>query len=132
MTRKTHIYGVGTAKSGTHSIAAMFDDRLHTAHEAESEELIDIILAATDGHVGDVKLDRYLLERDRRLRLDIDSSQLNVYVLGRLVVLFPSAKFILTIRNPYSWLDSFINHQLALGASERWMRLRDYRFRPDR
>jgi hypothetical protein len=53
-------------------------------------------------------------------------------LLSKLVSLFPDAKFILTIRDPYSWLDSFINHQLARGCSDKWLKLRNYRFRPDK
>lgn len=128
--RKTHIYVTGTAKSGTHSIEAMFGNTLRSDHEAESDKVIDIVLAAA-GQVDGSEFDRYLLKRDRRLWLDIDSSQLNFFLISRLVKLFPDAKFILTIRNPYSWLDSFINHQLARGGSEKWIKLRDLRFRPD-
>ncbi|WP_432472125.1 sulfotransferase [Amphritea sp. HPY] len=130
-TRKSHIYCIGTAKSGTHSIEALFGDELHSDHEPESDKVINMILAKAAGHISDAELGAYLLKRDRRLSLDIDSSQLNFFLLRKLVELFPDAKFILTIRNPYSWLDSFVNHQLARGGSEKWMKLRDLRFRPD-
>lgn len=129
--RKTHIYGTGTAKSGTHSIGAILDNQLYAAHEPEGQEVIDIILTVAAGHVDDSELGRYLLKRDRRLWLDIDSSQLNFFILSKLVELFPDAKFILTIRDPYSWLDSFVNHQLAREGSDKWVKLRDLRFRPD-
>ena len=43
--------------------------------------------------------------------------------------LFSHAKFILTIRDPYSWLESFFNHQLGRQVSDRWSRLRELRFR---
>jgi hypothetical protein len=129
--RKAHIYCTGTAKSGTHSIEALFGSQLRSAHEPESEKVIDIILDIATGRVDDAELGRYLLKRDRRLWLDIDSSQLNFFLLSKLVELFPDAKFILTIRDPYSWLDSFVNHQLARKASDKWFKLRDLRFRPD-
>lgn len=130
--RKAHVYCIGTAKSGTHSIAAMFDDRLRCAHEPESDEVIDLILDIDAGLIEDEELDRYLLKRDRRLWLDIDSSQLNFFFIRKLVALFPDAKFVLTIRDPYSWLDSFMDHQLARGGSDKWVELRNYRFRPDK
>lgn len=129
--RKAHLYCVGTAKSGTHSIAAVFGNQLKSAHEPESEKIIDIILDLAAGCIDEQELRRYVLKRDRKLWLDVDSSQLNYFLLDKLVELFPAAKFILTIRNPYTWLDSFINHQLSHESSENWDRLRDFRFRPD-
>lgn len=130
--RQAHFYCVGTAKSGTHSIAAIFGGQLRVAHEPECEQVIDVILAHAAGRIDRKKLRRYVLERNRRLWLDVDSSQLNVFFLDILVELFPDARFVLAIRNPYSWLDSFINHQLARGGSRKWVQMRDFRFRPDR
>ena len=129
--RKTHLYCVGTAKSGTHSIAAIFGNQLRSAHEPESEEVIDTILNIAAGKINTQEIHQYILKRDQRLWLEIDSSQLNFFLLNELVNLFPKAKFILTIRHPYPWLDSFINHQLARGGSSKWQQLRDLRFRPD-
>ena len=129
--RKTHIYCIGAAKSWTHSIAAMFDDQLRCAHEPESDQVIDLILDVDAGRVDEAELGRFLLKRDRRLWLDIDSSQLNFFFIRKLTALFPEAKFVLTIRDPYSWLDSFMNHQLARGGSDTWVRLRNYRLRPE-
>jgi hypothetical protein len=40
----------------------------------------------------------------------MDSSHLNYPLLEFLVTEFPDAKFILTIRDCYSWLDSLLNH----------------------
>ena len=102
-----------------------------SAHEPESDETIDVILAHAAGRMNDSEVDHYLLLRDRRLSLELDSSQLNIFLLHKLVQLFPTAKFILTIRDPYTWLDSFINHQLTHRASDQWLALRDFRFRPD-
>lgn len=129
--RKTHIYCTGTAKSGTHSIVALLSNQLRSAVEPESDKLIDLVFDIATGHIDDTELSSYLLKRDRRLWLEVDSSQLNFFFLSKLVELFPDAKFILTIRDPYSWLDSFINHQLARGGSDKWIKLRNFRFRPD-
>ncbi len=129
--RKAHLYCVGTAKSGTNSINAIFRDQLRSAHEPESDKVIDIILDRAAGRIDDDELRSYVHKRNRRLWLDVDSSQLNFFLLDKLVEAFSDAKFILTIRNPYAWLDSFVNHQLARGNSDKWTKLRDFRFRPD-
>ena len=129
--RQAQLYCIGTAKSGTHSMDALLSSHLRSGHEPESDEIIDVILANAAGRMDDSEVDYYLLLRDRRLSLELDSSQLNIFLLHKLVQLFPNAKFILTIRDPYSWLDSFINHQLTHSASDKWIAFRDFRFRPD-
>jgi hypothetical protein len=127
--RRTRLYGVGAAKSGTKSIADCFRKGLRSEHEAESEQTIDAILAVARGQLSRAKLRDWVLERDRRLALEVDSSQLNYFILDELLALFPDARFVLTIRDPYSWLDSFINHQLNRPTTIRWRHLRDLRFR---
>lgn len=129
--RKAHLYCVGTAKSGTSSIGTLFEDRLRSRHEPEPEQTTEIILKREEGAVTDRQLRRYLLNRDRRLWLEIDSSQRNFFFLDELVDLFPGARFILTLRDPYSWLDSFLNHQLGRDAPHKWPLLRDLRFQQD-
>lgn len=129
--RRAHLYCVGTAKSGTHSITALFDGSLRSSHEVESELVMDVIFDIAEGKMTRDELTRFVRKRDTRLWLDVDSSQLNYFLLNILVEAFKDAKFILTIRDCYSWLDSFINHQLSRGASENWKRLRDLRFRSD-
>lgn len=127
--RRTRLYCVGTAKSGTSSIGACLRNGVRSAHEPESEQTIDAILAVSNGDMSRKALREFLIERDQRLGLEVDSSQLNYFVLDELIALFPDALFILTIRDPYSWLDSFINHQLGRAASRRWVHLRELRFR---
>ena len=131
MSPSTHLFCVGTAKSGTHSIASLFEDHLRTLHEAESELVITSILDFIDGRINREQLVLLVRDRDKRLRLEVDSSQLNYFLLDILLQEFADAKFILTIRDCYSWIDSFINHQLAYKSLTIWDRLRDLRFRPD-
>lgn len=128
--RQAQLYCVGTAKSGTHSVGEMFSPPVRAAHEPDTENTIAAILASRGGYQTRGSLCRFLAARDRRLWLDVDSSQLNYFFLEELLTLFPKARFLLTIRDPYSWLDSFVNHQLARACSEPWRRIRDLRFRP--
>ena len=62
---------------------------------------------------------RELRRRDRRLRLEVDSfNQLSVFV-QEFVDQFPQAKFLLTAREPRSWLRSIINQHLNVDVSNR-------------
>jgi len=126
--RKSCLYCVGAAKTGTHSVSAMFDKKVRTQHEAEFEEVIQKILQLLSGKVEEQSIKEYLQQRNKRLNLEIDSSQLNFFFLDHLLKEFSDARFLLTIRDCYSWLDSFINDSLRRTTSENWINLRKARF----
>jgi len=128
--RRAQIYCVGIAKSGTHSIADLFGDQVRANHEPDGHEVIGWIIDNAQGRLSDPEFETRIKRRDRRLRLEVDSSQLNAHFIEILVRAFPHAKFILTIRDPYSWLDSIINHSLSDSTPPAWKRMRDFRFRP--
>jgi len=127
--RRFHAYGVGTAKSGTSSLAAMFSEHYRSAHEPDPQPLF--------AHAAAIVRDDWatatfpVRRRDRKLRLEMDSSQLNFIVLTELVREFPDAKFVLTMRDCFGWLDSFVNHQLSHPVDASWRQFRELRFRAD-
>ncbi|MGB7406785.1 MAG: sulfotransferase [Pacificimonas sp.] len=133
--RGAPIFGIGAAKTGTHSLAAMFSDRVATMHEADAEARIEQILARDTG--ANPKAARSeildLLRRgDRRRRLKIDASQVNIYLLDELEELFPDARYVMTVRPARTWLRSIIDDSLRRDVSPMWHRFRDYRFaRPE-
>lgn len=122
------VYGVGTAKSGTHSIAGLFETNYRTCHEADHENLIELILQKASGAASRDRLLREISERDRRLGLSVDVSQLNAFILTELLTLSPESRFILTIRDCFSWLRSYLDHQLRFLVAPEWLRLRFLRF----
>lgn len=130
--RRFHVYCVGTAKSGTHSIADLFRISYRAAHEVEAEELINTLLDTWKSPMNEETLIKHIRARDETLYLELDSSQLNYFLIDILIKEFPDTKFILTIRDCYSWLDSFINHQLARPCPPNWLRMRDFRFKHSR
>lgn len=110
--RKFHAYCLGTPKSGTVSLGELFKTGYRSAHEPEVRFLTYKIMAWQQGKLGKDELLSYLRHRDSRMQLEMDSSYLNFEVAGELAQAFPQARFILTIRDCLSWLDSFINFQL--------------------
>jgi hypothetical protein len=126
--RTFHAYGLGSAKSGTHSIAAIFAPSYRARHEPQHHPMIHNLLERWQGRMSDRNAIRFLRRRDRALNLEMDSSQLNGSFADLLPQLFPEARFILTIRNCYHFLESVIDHQLARKASESWLRMREARF----
>jgi Sulfotransferase domain len=110
--RRTRLYCVGTAKSGTHSVVGMFSRNVRARHEPEALELIDKIADHHNGRINELEWTEWLRARDRRLALEVDSSHLNLDLLDFLLHEFPDARFLLTIRDCYSWLNSMFNQSL--------------------
>ena len=73
---------------------------------------------------------RWLLRRDRLHQLELESSSLITDLAPRLAALFPEAKFIFPMRDPFTWLDSVFNQWLALQRGpgnlfwRKWARIR--------
>ena len=131
--RRFHAFCIGTAKSGTHSIASMFNKFYKSAHEPDSHFMVGVILRKAMGLFSQRELSLFVKKRDERLQLEMEASNLNYYVLDDLLREFPEAKHVLTIRDCYSWLASAINHHLnGLKDAEHWHLYRDLRYKaPD-
>ena len=110
--RRTRLYCVGTGKSGTHSIASMFSKGVRAGHEPEAVPLMEVFVAWKSGRIDEAEFTQWLRDRDRRLALEIDSSTLNRDILDVLIREFADARFVLTIRDCYSWCNSHLNHAM--------------------
>ena len=126
--RRFHAYCVGSVKSGTHSIAAMFGANYRAAHEPESAEFIETILSASQGTLTESECRQFLIQRDLRLWLELEASHLLGYLLPEVLAAFPDARYILTIRDCYSWLDSYINQLVYRNPGTHWQRFSEWRY----
>lgn len=126
--RRFRAHCVGAPKSGTHSIAAVFR-HYRAAHEPDSSRFLAELLRYLGGAIGPSAMRRILRARDQQWRLEMESAHFNVYVVDLLAELFPEARFLLPVRDCYSWIDSFINHQLSrpIVPGSPWARYRDAR-----
>jgi hypothetical protein len=109
--RRIHAYCVGTPKSGTTTVGAMFEEHYYAEHEPALEEALEKIFAQAEGRLSAQQMSAYVSERDRRLWLEMDASNLNYYFIDDLVK-FADARFILTIRDCYTWTESQFNQIL--------------------
>jgi hypothetical protein len=124
---KFKAYSVGLPKTGTASLYFLFRD-YRTYHEPEDRFLIYKLLAVEQGKITRKELTQSIKKRDRRLQLEMDSAWINGYIVDILAEEFKEAKFILGIRDCYSWLDSFINHNLFIAKREqKWSRWQHWR-----
>lgn len=113
---RLRVYCIGAPKTGTTTLARLFQPQFRATHEAEASLMLAKLLQYMNTQDSGPLL-RYLRHRDRRLGLEMDSSHLYYPILKLLVAEFADAKFILTIRDCYSWLDSLLNHHAALYAA---------------
>lgn len=106
MKQKRRVFCIGAPKTGTHSIAAMFEDTVLAAHEPEPDYAISLILEYWSGKITKANFHDAVRQRVERLNLTIDSSTINLFLLEPLVQDFSNSYFILTIRDCYTWLNS--------------------------
>jgi hypothetical protein len=127
-TRRARLYCVGMGKSGTHSIFGMFSKNVRAGHEVQAEALLDKIFDWQDGRISEAEITAWLRARDRKLALEVDSAGLNYWILDLLLREFPDARFVLSIRDCYSWFNSIVNHWLRFpDLDPRWVRLQNFR-----
>lgn len=127
---RPRLYGIGPGKTGTNVLASMFTG-LAAAHEAEAAAVIGAVLGYEAGRIDWRCLRDFIAERDRRLGLAVDVSNLNIFLVDILVGMAPDAAFVLTVRDPYSWLDSILNHYLRRPPTDVWRDFAEHRFAPE-
>jgi hypothetical protein len=106
--RQFHVYNVGIPKTGTTSIASLFR-QYKTGHEFMFGETVEHIIAYYHKKIAAETFRKYIRFRDCEGKLEMDSSSFNHYYLDILEEEFPDAKFIFTIRDCYSWMNSYLN-----------------------
>jgi hypothetical protein len=126
--RAFHAYGVGMEKTGTHSIAGVLSRSFRSDHEPRFVSLIRQ-LVSPDGSWSPVP-QPVLRRRDKRLWLEMEACWLHVFNVPNLVEAFPEARFILTVRDCYSWLDSLTSHVLARDVGPHWRRAQQAYYQP--
>jgi hypothetical protein len=110
--RQTRLYCVGAPRTGTHSIAAIFDHSIRSRHEPGFRAATKKVLAHHRGLFSFDELRRFVRSRDARMNLDVDSSHVNAFLIDAILAEFEDARFVLTIRDCYSWTDSAMNHTM--------------------
>jgi hypothetical protein len=110
--RELQAFSIGTPKSGTTSVAGLFNKHYRSSHEPERIELIHVIHSHFNGKMTDDAYVRWLVERDKRIWLDIESNCFLGYRPDLLYKAYPQASYLLSIREPISWLDSMLNHTI--------------------
>ena len=123
--RRFHCYCVGAAKTGTTSIASSFSKAYSVKHEPEVKQTNRLIINFLEGNISKKELQASLVKRDRKLWLEMESAHPLGYISGILADTFPDALFIVTLREPLSWLRSRLNYHHKTHPSS-WAEYRNY------
>lgn len=130
--RRIHVYGVGAPKTGTVSLARLFE-HYRSGHEKHPAESLRIIQGERSGKLDRDDVLRALRRRDRRRRLEVESAHFLVHLAEYLRDLYPESKFICTVRAPAPWLRSMIDQCINKPRQQLprpWKKIRDLAFGP--
>jgi hypothetical protein len=100
-------------------------------HHPDPEWRLRIAIAYLRREIDAAQVQRLLRRRDRLLWLEMESSSLAGILIEPFLHAFPARKFILTLRDAYSWCDSWIDHNINSPPGERspWAELDRVRLR---
>ncbi len=117
--RQARLVGIGAPRTGTHSLAAMFDRSIRARHEPGLRAAMRKVVDHSRGRCSFDDLRAFVRRRDERMRLDVDASHVNAHLAAAIAAEFADARFVLTIRDPFSWMDSAMSHTLNTGRGSR-------------
>jgi hypothetical protein len=106
--RRFHLIAVGLPKTGTTSLASLFQ-HFRWGDEFLFPESVERLIAWRAGGLDRDVMRRWLALRDEAGALELDSASFNHYFLDIMVELHPAARFVYTPRDAVSWADSFLN-----------------------
>ncbi len=123
--RRLHCYCIGAAKTATTSVSSMFKNNFDTCHEPDIESTNHHVINYLEGRISARAIRDYIVARDKRFKLEMESTHSLIYISRELAELFPSAKFVVTVREPLSWIRSRINFHFKKHPEE-WEEYRQY------
>lgn len=79
-------------------------------------------------NVSESEIENVLTMRDIFLNLEVEAAHYLYMLVPYLADLFPDAKFILTVREPRSWLNSEINMNLKTAGDGFWDKYQQFKY----
>jgi hypothetical protein len=126
--RRFHVLTVGLPRTGSTSLYTLFTN-FRAGNEFMERETISQVVARHNGTLTAGQFEQYLRRRHCEGDLEMDAASFHHLYLEFLVREHPDARFIMTIRSPYDWANSYIKmimgwHQRFTAAAEplpSWM-----------
>ena len=113
--RRFQLVCAGLPRSGAESLCTLFGN-FRAANEYAEGETIRMLVGHRKGRVSAGALRAYLARRDREGALEMDAASFLYLAGGELAALGGDARFVLPVRDPEAWFESYI------GMLLRWLR----------
>jgi len=121
---------LGLPRSGTHTISQIFPPHI-SLHEPFPFITINTLLRWKKSEISDEIVLKFVENRQKILNKKIECSHFLHYISSILSTNFINSRFILTIREPKSWLYSEVNQNFVINRKPRktiWRLLEEYRY----
>lgn len=131
--RRIHAYNLGAGRTGTTAITSIFADTFRAKHEAHVADTVELLSAYWSRELAQQEVREKLKTRDRKWRLEFESSPFLAGFAPLLTDLFPEAQFLVTVRPPREWVRSNIDQCINSPREElspHFLRLRDLNYGP--
>jgi len=102
-------------KTGTSSAAGMFG-AYRSGHEVDAARMKRVAARARASELGPASARWELRRRDLRFRLEVDSAHFLTPFVPQLTDLYPRARFVVLMRDCFSWVDSLLEHWARIAA----------------
>lgn len=103
----------------------MFAQNYATQHEPDIAVTNHAIIDFLEGKTSRDDIKAFISKRDKQLGLELESTHSLAYISSELAEIFPQARFIVTVRDPWAWIHSRINFHHRIKPAE-WEEYRQY------
>jgi hypothetical protein len=100
-------------------------------HHPDRDTRLKLAIGLLQGNLAEDEIERVLRWRDRALWLEMESSTLAGILIAPLARACPTKRFVLTVRDVYSWCDSWFDHNLNFPADPQFTVLDRVRLQPE-
>jgi len=107
------IYTVGLFRTGSNSLYEIFRREFRAAHEFMLRPIWAAIQSYVSREISRADFIECIKHRETEGNLEMDAAGFNFFYVDILLGLRPDAKFILTLRDAYSWVNSCIDALLS-------------------
>ncbi len=131
--RRIHAFNLGAGRTGTTAVTSIFSDSFRAGHETHVAKTVELLSEYLSDSASDREVKKELISRDRKWRLEFESSPFLAGFAPLLAEVFPEAQFLVTVRSPKKWLRSNIDQCINSPREElppHFLHLRDLNYGP--
>ena len=116
--RAFQLYCLSSLRTGVFVLREVFKE-YRFLRDFQIEKAEELQAARQRGRMSSGELMRYIRRRDRDGMLEVDASHVHSGWMDLLPRMFPESRYLLTVRDCYSWLDATLNQLLEVAKEPR-------------